>query len=326
MTEPFWANLIHLSMNMWRDTTGPQPNAYSRDLRCDPATWQLVTEQMVAAGCTMIVIDVGDAIAYDSHPEVSVNGAWSAAQLNEELARLREIGLEPIPKLNFSATHDAWLGDYGRMVATPAYYEVCTNLISEVVEKFDRPRFLHLGMDEEDAESQGGWQLAITRQGDLWWHDLLLFAETCTTAGSRPWIWSDYAWSHPVEFYERMPQQILQSNWYYRNAFNGAGVAARPTKLQRTEEYLTYLDLDDHGYDQVPTGSNWLYADNLSRTVDYARTNLTAGRVLGFLQTAWRPTLPEFLPQHREAIEDIARARALWATETATALADHQGE
>lgn len=324
MTQPFWANLLHLSMNMWRETPGPQPNAYSRDLRCDPDTWNELTEEMVAAGCTMLVIDVGDGIAYDSHPEISVNGAWSAARLQEELARLREIGLEPIPKLNFSATHDAWLGVYGRMVATPVYYEVCTNLIREVVEKFDRPRFLHLGMDEEDAESQAGAQLAVTRQGDLWWHDLQLFADTAEAAGTRPWIWSDYAWQHPTEFYARMPQRILQSNWYYRNAFNGAGVASRPARLNRTEEYLTYLDLDDHGYDQVPTGSNWLYADNLSRTAAWARENLDDQRVLGFLQTPWKPTLPEFLPQHREAIADIARARELYGS--AGTVAEHQGE
>jgi len=32
--------------------------------------------------------------------------------MKDEIARLKGLGLEPIPKLNFSACHDAWLKDY----------------------------------------------------------------------------------------------------------------------------------------------------------------------------------------------------------------------
>ena len=79
---------------------------------------------MARAGMNMLVIDLGDGIRYESHPEIAVQGAWPPARLREELARLRALGLEPIPKLNFSTAHDAWLHDYSRMVSTPAYYKV----------------------------------------------------------------------------------------------------------------------------------------------------------------------------------------------------------
>jgi hypothetical protein len=84
---------------------------------------------MAKAGMNMVVIDVGDAIEYASHPEISVKNAWSSTRLGEELARLRSLGLEPIPKLNFSTAHDQWLHDYSRMVSTPVYYKVCAEVI-----------------------------------------------------------------------------------------------------------------------------------------------------------------------------------------------------
>lgn len=81
------------------------------------------------------------------------------------------MGLEPVPKLNFAAGHDIWLGEYSRMVTTKKYYEVCGHLIEEVAHIFDKPRFFHLGMDEENAEDQRYLDLVVIRQNDLWWHD-----------------------------------------------------------------------------------------------------------------------------------------------------------
>ena len=61
---------------------------------------------------------------FPSHPELAVKGSWSPERMQKELERLRGLGLEPIPKLNFSAMHDEWLGDYGRMLCTDEYYRV----------------------------------------------------------------------------------------------------------------------------------------------------------------------------------------------------------
>ena len=75
-------------------------------------------------------------------------------RLRKELARLRKLGLEPIPKLNFSTTHDLWLGPYSRQVSATIYYKVCEDLIDEVTGLFDKPRLFHLGYDEETAQQQ----------------------------------------------------------------------------------------------------------------------------------------------------------------------------
>lgn len=58
------------------------------------------------------------------------------------------------------------------MVSTSEYYSVCQDLIQEVIEIFDTPRFFHLGMDEETAQHQQTYNYAIMRQNDLWWDDL----------------------------------------------------------------------------------------------------------------------------------------------------------
>ena len=301
-TEMIWANLLHLSTNMWVDYERPrgagEGSYYDPSLRFDKDLWEDLTKRMVAAGMNMVVIDLGDGVKYESHPELAVKGAWTPNRLRRELDRLRTIGLEPIPKLNFSACHDVWLGPYSRMVSTDAYYAVCKDLIHEVAALFDRPRFFHLGMDEETPGHQRRFHYMLVRQGDLWWHDFLFLAHQVEAAGLRPWIWSDYIWHHPDEFLARMPKSVLQSNWYYDHSFS--------KKVRYVE---AYLDLDKHGYDQIPTGSVWADVGNFERTVPFCVRNLKPKRLLGFLQTPWKSTLPQYRDVHLEAIARVAAAR-----------------
>ncbi len=72
-------------------------------------------------GLTTVFMDLGEGMAYPSHPELAVPGTWSVEKMQKELARMRSLGLEPLPKLNFSTCHDAWLKDYHRMISTPQY-------------------------------------------------------------------------------------------------------------------------------------------------------------------------------------------------------------
>jgi hypothetical protein len=168
-----WGVLLHLSFNMWEEYIRPERalRGYRPDLRLSESLWSEAREKMAKEKMNMVVLDLGDAIKYKSHPEIAINNAWSTARLQNELAKFREMGLEPIPKLNFSTAHDTWLGQYSRMVSTEKYYSVCRDLIAEVIDLFDKPRFFHLGMDEEDAEHQKFYQYIVVRQNDLWWND-----------------------------------------------------------------------------------------------------------------------------------------------------------
>jgi len=202
---------------------------------------------------------------------------------------MRKIGLEPIPKLNFSATHDAWLKEYSRMVSTQKYYSVCVDLIREVVELFDKPRFFHLGYDEETAQHQAYNRYLVIRQNECWWKDFNFFVEEVLRNGSRPWIWSDYLWHHNELFMKNMPRSVLQSNWYYGEDFE-----------KNLTEVKAYIDLENAAYDQIPAGGylgSGSFAINnensFMNTVQFCEKNISDARLLGFLQTFWKPTLEE---------------------------------
>ena len=296
-----WANLIHLSTNMWVDREDP---AWDRDhiarpyLRFDEGVWSEIKGKMVEAGMNMCALDLGDAVKWESHPEIAVEGAWSVDKLKGELAQLREAGIEPIPKLNFSACHDAWMGPYSRMLSSDAYYAFCRDIIAEIAGIFGKPRFFHLGMDEETYPHQQHFEYVVIRQFDLWWHDLMFLVEQVENAGVRSWIWSDYEWHYPEIFFDKMPKSVLQSNWYYAAPFNTDDTYVK-----------AYLDLEEHGYDQVPAGANWACDTNFGDTVKFAREHIAPERLKGFLQTIWRPTTPNWRDKHIQAIEQVGAAK-----------------
>lgn len=305
-----WANLLHLSYNFWRDRVVPEDQDMLSHLtaqpylRCDQNLWNDITNRMSEIGMNMLVIDVGDAVQFATHPEIAVEGAWTIARLKDELSRLRDLGLEPIPKLNFSTAHDVWLKEYSRMVSTSTYYKVCRDLIAETAELFDAPRFLHLGMDEETAGHQAQYAYAVMRQHELWWHDLFVLTDAVEAAGSRPWIWSDYIWHHEEEFLQKMPQKILQSNWYYGNRFSNF-----PTDDLQQIYVKSYDVLDQHNYDQIPTGSNWNNDTNFGELVEYCRDNVSADKLQGFLMAPWARTEEAVRENHMAALEQVREAK-----------------
>lgn len=178
-----WGMLLHPTSSMWRQRK-------AETLVCDPVVWDKTTQAMADAGLNTAVIDLGDAVMYESHPEIAVKGAWTRSQLCDHLDRLRDLGLRPVPKLNFSTVHGFWMGDYARMVSSPAYYQVCSDLIAEVTDLFDTAEFFHLGLDEESIyTSDPRFEYVIGRRRDLWWHDALFLIDEVAKTGARPWVW-----------------------------------------------------------------------------------------------------------------------------------------
>ena len=291
-----WACLLHLSFNMWEEYISPHRTfrGFRSDLELDEPLWRDTVQAIAKNGGNMIVIDVGDAVKYDSHPEIAVNHAWSTKKMREELKKMRDLGIEPIPKLNFSAGHDTWMREYSRMVSTDKYYEVCANLIKEVCDLFDKPRFFHLGMDEETYSHQRYQRHIVVRQNDVWWNDFLYLVGQVEKNESRAWIWPDYMlWNNPEQFFDKMPKSVVQCNWYYGTFENVE------------QKYIqAYIDLNKGGYEQIPTGAyligKWWpnastkdSASNIGSTVDFCKKNLEDKLLLGFLQTWWGPTIEE---------------------------------
>lgn len=136
----------------------------------------------------------------------------------------------------------------------------------------------------------------VARPGSVLLSDSHL--EKVEKGGACPWVWSDMIRRMDRgAFLKKMPKSVLQSNWYYDKVFreDSAGVK-------------DYLDLEAHGYEQVPTGSNFVYPGNLPDTVAFLRKRIAPQRLLGFLQTSWKPAVPEHRSRHLEAIDMIAQA------------------
>jgi len=293
-TKKIWACLLHISMNMWKEKDPVLP--------FDESVWDDLLEKMAEVGMNMVVMDLGDAIIYKSHPEIAVRNAWSTEKLYKELEKIRSLGLEPIPKLNFSTCHDAWLGKYSRMVSTEEYYDVCRDLVGELMAIFGNPRLFHLGMDEENARNQREHAQMIVRQHELYWGDIYFLLGEVMKKGARPWVWQDYVRHEPEIFARMMPKSVLQSNWYNRLDFNP------DTNI----EVKGYKTLESLGYDQVPGGSNYYDGteENILKNVKFCTENISDERLLGFIQSPWVSTEKKNREKLIKAIELAGEAKA----------------
>ena len=302
ITAPVPLRAVYLTMgrNMWGVWCAPGESKtegvkYAHEkLEFSEVNWRRLTDRAVAKKYNMVVIDLGEFVRYPSAPELAVEGSWDPDRLRAELRRLRGLGLEPIPKLNFSAAHDAWLKEYSRMHATKPYYDVCSRVIGDVAEIFDTPRFIHIGWDEERFKNFRNLPIVSCRQGEMWWHDFLWFVKTVEGRSMRAWVWSDYGWHHD-EFVTRCPKSVLQSNWYYDDDLTGFDPNDPKNHFKCILDL--YVALDKAGFDQIPCGSNWVSpirkkagvgnSDSIGKLIRYCRERISPERLKGFLMAPW---------------------------------------
>ena len=301
------AVLLHLGHNMWCDwypedfdTSKIEKGLPDLKLRCRDAHWRTCVDHAAAKGLNMIVVDVGEGLAFPRRPELAIEGSWSAEKLADEVLRLHGLGLEVIPKLNFSTTHNGWLKQYRRMVGSSEYYRVCEDVLKDVSEIFGKPRFIHIGCDEED----GDWhvmksttrQYVVVRRNEVWQHDFLHLVKTCEGLNARAWAWSDYGWIKP-DFMKWCPKSVLLSNWYYDEAWGGFDLEKNNTddKVRLRQ----FWELEEAGYDQVPCGTNWVgwkrrkegvgADDVIGKLVKLGRAVVSPQHLYGFLMAPWAP-------------------------------------
>ena len=287
-----WTYVMGLGCNMWADKwTDPsghpiqcedEASRYYPTLSTDRAVWQRVVDELPSFGVNTVVIDLGEGVQYESHPELAVPGAWTKDELRKEIARMRAMGLEVIPKLNFSARNDGWLGEYAYMLSTRKYYEVAKDLVGEVCELFDSPRLFHLGMNNESAPDHHGGMASI-RTEELWWRDLYFFFNELEHYGTRPWIFSDYFLTRGEEWEKRMPKSCAQSNFHYERM-----LSKRPDGRYQQATVQAYVDLARLGYDQIPIASDWCFRQNFAQTVWlFLEEGMCDEHLLGFASAPW---------------------------------------
>ena len=295
------AVLLHMGMNMWGEWRAPdepkiEGKRYTHDeIYFSEDIWKRTIDHAKKRKYNMVVMDLGEFLEYPSHPELAVKGSWSPDRMRAEVRRLRKMGLEPIPKLNFSATHDQWLKEYHRMIATEPYYRVCFDVIKDVCEIFETPRFLHIGMDEETLEWARKSLVVNCRQNELWWHSLYKIVNAVESHGVRPWMFTSYAWSHP-EYEEKCPKSVLQCVGYYNEDVQGYVIEKMDKRYQ--PRLRNFINLSRAGFDIVAMPTNWVSeklkksgrtenSDCAAELVKFCRANVDPERLKGFLMASW---------------------------------------
>lgn len=314
-----WSLYATLGFNMWFENHPVVP--------FDDSAWEKIVNKAEETGFNQIVLDIGEGLHFGSHPELAHPGAWTRERVREEVKALKARGITLIPKMNFSATHHLWLGDYRRMIGLPKYYEVCRDLINEVYYLFDKPEFIHLGMDEEDDPQFFKYMdIVCYRQGEKLWQDIQFLCDCVRDLGATPWIWADTAFLYPEEFFKHIkPDNIMLSPWNYRGlkeehytpiAGSQYEEAYKGTGYKYVEEdplCVRYMNRSvptaEAGYNIVPCASIIWNKYNADDVVEYFMANAPADRLAGFMVAPWKKTTEEHVDEIIANMEALKAAR-----------------
>ncbi len=314
-----WIYFIQLSNHMWDDGNG-KPRYWYTEFDEDIYTpcnnvnyevWDRIIKRASECGYNTLLIDLGDAIKYKSHPEIAADDALEVEEVKELLNKARALGFDLIPKLNFSTDHHCWLKKYRRMVSSDIYREVCVDLINEVCEIFDKPEIFHLGMDEEHSFDCLQWrEIAIMRSPKLMFEDFGIMFDAVRKNGARPWVWADYYWNHPDIFMENMPKDVILSNWFYGRFRD------YPITDWHSRVIGCYEVFDKAGFDQIPTCSTCASPRNPIETLIHTPKVISDEHFLGYCMAPWIRVTEENEHLLMDSVESLYYARKLVCPET----------
>ena len=104
-----WAYLAQFGIKLW------ERRKHYTDLKVDESMWKSMTERAGEIGVNVFVFDLAEGMVFPSHPELAVKGSWEPERMKNEIARLKKMGMMAVPKLNFSSSHDQWLGKWNKV-------------------------------------------------------------------------------------------------------------------------------------------------------------------------------------------------------------------
>ena len=281
------AYMIYLGSNMWHDWDSEMPHGkndprYHRTMFTQKSAWRKIIDALPQHGVNTVLIDLAEGVQYESVSGISCDGAWSKAELKEELAHIRDLGMTPIPKFNFATTHDAWFGEYARMVSTPEYYRAVEELLNEVMELFDYPEFMHLGLEEELPHCQNHYGIGITRNESVFWKDVHFLLDVVRSKGVRPWIWGDGFWYQKEAFLKNIAKDVLVSNYMY--------VRLHEVKILNdwhVESIGAFRTVAENGYDYLPIVSTCARELNARDIMSYILETCPQDNLKGFIAAPW---------------------------------------
>jgi len=197
------------------------PVWYARKAREKPIDLNVamqIVEAMAGAEMNLLVIDIADGVKYRSHPELERPYSVPMGHLKRLVRRARRLGIEVVPKLNFSQSgrhhHNEWFRPHNRLFDDEQYWKLAFELIDELIEVCEPERFFHIGMDEDHDRSLRQFAEAVR-----------VLAEGIKARGLRAVMWKDApviggAWechgekSRAAE--KTTPGDVVQVPWDYR--------------------------------------------------------------------------------------------------------------
>ncbi len=327
--EKLWALTVHMTQN-WDPLLEKAPFTFTDDV------WNEVLEAAVDTGINTVIFDLLDGIEYGSHPEIAVPGAWSRKRMRDEIKRLKNLGITAIPRLNFSAAHCLWLGEYMKMISSKIYYSVCRDLILEAAELFGNPPYMSIVMDEEDADHIVKDRINIIRDGKAMWHDLRFLFDCVHETGAKPIISHDLLFGHTEEFIQNVSNdEVVIMPWYY-SAFKPKHympITARDTLVEyySKDKYkgmnIQYLEDDpwnvnfrnkvlpcaQYGYQYLPTVSFVNHqAYCFEDSINFYKENLPQEQLEGFVVSVFLTMTPEHKEQFLKNLELMKEAKKLY--------------
>ena len=326
--------LLHLSMNMWGEFAFPGEKRYPEfsyvgdRMVTETAVWNATIDRMVRRNYNHVLIDVGDGVVYPSHPELAIKGRWTPDRLRDEVRRLRALGIEAVPKLNFSASHDGWLKQYGRMLSTRKYYQVVRDVIADTCEIFENPRLVHVGLDEEETIHITRKPLVQVRRGDLWWHDAQFLFDEVVRHNARPACFGMTAYLEYGEatFLKRMPRMVVQCPSLYGSDFDFSTSVGKTDwfSKRRLKQLAAIKAYVKGGFDcfggtsawvkkdatkPIPQGKDYPLDHNSAKAfLGFLRTQVPAEKLIGMMSMPWEPMTAKRIYCWESGIDELADA------------------
>ena len=183
-----------------------------------------LVDTMAEEGFNLLVIDCADAVRYRSHPELAKRYTVPMSHLETLAARAVDLGVEVVPKLNFSRSatnrHSEWMRVKDEEWFIPfdepeAHWNMAFELIDELTAACRDVRSFHIGMDEDHQRS-------LKQYAD----DIALLHARLEERNLRTLMWNDsgittYASGHvhaekAVYAEQHIPADVVQVLWQYR--------------------------------------------------------------------------------------------------------------
>ena len=242
-----------------------------------------------------LIIEV-DNIRWKSDPTIALDWSMDQEDLRQDIRHANENFIEVSPLLQ-SLGHCEWMFKNGRNLdlaenpdrpyaycpSNPRTYDFILPFYDEVVELFNRPRFVHIGHDE--VQEPGGFprhQECKKRSAEqIFVDDTLRIREHLAKKGARVMMWGDMMLSKgdapdatnaesPEKakwIRDRLPKDVVITDWHYAPG--------------KPEEFKSLRIFVDEGHDAI--ASTWFTPGNIEAFSKQAK-NVGA---MGLLQTTW---------------------------------------